>query len=162
MWFYVEPSDESFLSRAPFELNNEAVIAAPPERVFQIFSRGERQAEWFQDFVDQRWTTDEPHGVGSRREVELKMLRVKERFFIWEPGKRLSFSIDAITLPLVTQMAEDLQFEPSGTDSTWLRWRAVYEPAPVMRLLHPFARSIFGKMFRASLDGLANYVARTV
>ena len=161
MWFYVEPSDVSFLSRGPFEFNNEAVIAAPPERVFEIFATGERQTEWFKDFVGYRWTSDEPHGVGSRREVELKMLRVKERFFIWEPGKRMSFSIDAITLPLVAQMAEDLQFEPSGKGSTWVRWRAVYEPTPMMRLFHPVARTIFGKMFRASLDGLAKYVART-
>jgi uncharacterized protein YndB with AHSA1/START domain len=161
MWFHVEPSDVHFLSRAPFEFNNEAVIAAPPERVFEIFATGERQAEWFKDFVEQKWTSSEPHGVGATREVELKMLRVKERFFTWEQGKRLSFSIDAITLPIVAQMAEDLQFEPSGKGSTWLRWRAVYTPAPLMRIVHPVARTIFGKMFRASLDGLNRYVART-
>jgi hypothetical protein len=161
MWFYVEPSDVHFLDRARFELKNEAIIPASPERVFEIFATGERQSEWFKDFVGYRWTSGAPYGVGSTREVELKMLRVKERFFVWEPGKRMSFSIEAITLPLVTQMAEDLRFEPSGNGATWLGWRAAYEPAPAMRLIHPVVRKIFDKMFRASLDGLTKYVART-
>src|SRR4051812_6234109 len=106
MWFDVEAMDLGFTTRSPFVLENQAVINATPDRVFAIFATGERQAEWFQDFVACRWTSAEPHGNGAEREVELKLLTVKERFLAWEEGKRLSFTVYGITLPLVSAMVE--------------------------------------------------------
>jgi uncharacterized protein YndB with AHSA1/START domain len=157
MWFDVEPTDLSFVDAAPFIIENEAVINASPERVFEVFSTGEGQIEWFRDFKATRWLSEAPHGVGSTREIELKTLTVKERFVAWEPGRRLSFTIYAITLPLVTAMLEDLHFEPMGPDRTRLRWRVNYRPSVAMRLVHPVARSIFGEMFSASTAGIARY-----
>jgi uncharacterized protein YndB with AHSA1/START domain len=159
MWFDVEPSEIEFTETSRFRIENDAIINAAPERVFQIFATGEAQEEWFQDFVANRWTSPEPYGAGSSREVELKMLTVKERFLSWEPGKRLAFTITAITLPLVRRMVEDLQFEPLG-DRTRFRWVVHYEPTLVMRAVHPIARAIFGKLFAATISGLTDYAGR--
>lgn len=159
MWFQLHPADMSFVESSPFQLRNRAVIAAPPERVFEIIATGEGQDEWFQDFVACRWTSPPPHGEGATREIELQRMKVKERFLVWEPGKRLSFCLYASTLPLVTEMLEDMQLEPVGEKDTLLRWDVHYRPSLGMRLVHPAVRLVFGQMFRASIDGLARYAA---
>src|SRR5262245_13834431 len=146
MWFQVRPTDMSYTLSSPFQFRNEAVIYAPPERIFEIWATGEGQEQWFKDFVACRWTSAAPHGVGSTREIELKALTVKERFLAWDPGKRISFCIYACTLPLISEMLEDLQFEPEGDGKTRFKWTAHYTPSPIMRLIHPIARMIFGDM----------------
>lgn len=159
MWFPTAPTDLDFTTSSPHHLVFDAVIEAPPARVFEIFAKGEAQETWFQDFKANRWTSPEPHAVGSTREVELKLLTVKERFVAWDPGVRLTFSVDAITLPLVKRLMEDLQFEAVGEKGTRLVWTVHYEPTLAMRAVHPVVKMIFTRMFRASLAGLVKYAA---
>ena len=104
-----------------------------------------------------RWSLD---GVGSTREVELKALTVKERFLAWDPGKRISFCIYAITIPLISEMLEDMQLEPEGDGKTRLRWTAHYTPSLLMRLIHPVGRMIFSGLFQKSINGLRKYAER--
>lgn len=159
MFFATTPTELEFTTSSPHRLVFDSLVEARPDRVFDIFAKGEGQEGWFQDFKACRWTSSEPHGVGTTRDIELKLLTVKERFVAWERGARLTFSIDAITLPIVKRMMEDLQFEAVGEKGTRLVWTVHYEPALVMRPLHPVAKMIFGKMFRASLAGLVKYAA---
>ncbi len=160
MWFRTKPSDLSYVDSAPQRIANVVTIRAPPERVFDLFATGERQDEWFQDFVACRYTSPEPHTVGATREIELKMLTVKERFLAWERGKRLSFSIDGITLPIVEQMMEDLRFEPAEGGKTRLVWHVFYTPSLVMRPVHGAARMVFSQMFQRSAGLLQRFAER--
>jgi uncharacterized protein YndB with AHSA1/START domain len=159
MWFDAEAVPLEFTETSPFHIETVTVVDATPERVFEILSTGEGQKAWFQDFVENRWTT-ETRGVGAEREVELKLFTVKERFLVWEPGKRLTFHIYASTLPVMSAAIEDLALEAvdvRGARATRFTWRVHYRPTMVTRLLHPVARVIFSKMFKASADGLARY-----
>jgi uncharacterized protein YndB with AHSA1/START domain len=156
MWFRTTPSELDFADSSPFRIANVLTIAAPPARVFELFATGEQQETWFQDFKGCRWDSPAPHGVGSTREITLKTLAVKERFLAWEPGVRMTFSIDAITVPLVKQMMEDMRFEPTA-GGTRLVWHVHYEPTLPMRAVHPAARAVFGRMFRRSAHGLRFY-----
>jgi uncharacterized protein YndB with AHSA1/START domain len=159
MWFKTKPSDLSFIDAAPHRIANVLIIDATPQRVFDIFATAERQDEWMHDFTACRWTSGEPHGVDSTREIEMKMLTVKERFLVWEPGKRLVFSVDAITVPIIGQMLEDLRFEPvSNGAATRLVWHVHYTPALVALPIHPAARAVFGRMFRLSGKKLAKWI----
>jgi uncharacterized protein YndB with AHSA1/START domain len=157
MWFDVEAVPLSFTESSPYRIENVVRIEASPARVFAIWATGERQAEWFQDFVANRWTTPAPYGVGSEREVELEILTVKEHFLAWEPGARMAFRIYAITLPVVSAMIEDLRLEPEGEAATRMTWTVHYRPTLMMRLVHPVARAIFARLFRKSAQGLARY-----
>lgn len=157
MWFNTAPTELDFTTSSPNRLVFDAIIEATPQRVFDIFTRGEAQDRWFQDFKACRWTSPEPHKVGTTREIELKLLTVKERFVAWEPGIRVAFSVDAITIPLVKRMLEDLQFEAVGEKGTRLVWTVHYDPTLAMRAVHPVAKLVFGKMFKSSLDGLVKY-----
>lgn len=159
MWFDLERRDLGFVAMAPYKLANEAVLDAPPGRVFECLI-GEGQPEWFKDFVSVRWNTPEPHGVGSTRVVRLKLIAVTERVLAFEPGKRFAFTLDRITLPLATNMLEDMQLEPAGAGKTRLRWDVHYAPSLAMRLVHPIGRAVFGAMFRDSIGGLRRYLAK--
>jgi uncharacterized protein YndB with AHSA1/START domain len=159
MQFALEVQDLSFTRTAPFKFENEAILDAPPERVFEVIATGESQSTWFQDFVGIRWTTPPPYGVGSERDVELKLLTVSEHFLAWEPGKRLAFTIRSMTLPIVDAMVEDMVLEPVGADRTRLLWRAHYRPRGFMRPFHPVLRLVFGQLFTESTRGLVAYVA---
>jgi hypothetical protein len=157
MWFELEAVPLSYCETSPYRIENSVPVEASAARVFEILATGERQEEWFQDFVAIRWTTPEPHGVGSEREVELKILTVKERFLAWEPDKRLTFHVYANTLPLVKAMLEDMRIEATGERTCRFTWTVHYTPSLLMKLVHPVGRMIFGKMFRASAEGLARY-----
>lgn len=159
MWFPTTPTELDFTTSSPHKLSFDAIVEATPARVFDIFAKGEAQESWFQDFKAVRWTSREPHTVGTTREVELKLLTVKERFVAWEPGARMTFSVDAITLPLVKRLMEDLQFEAVGEKGTRFVWTVHYEPTLVMRPVHAVVKMVFTRMFRASLDGLVKYAA---
>ncbi|MEP7125339.1 MAG: SRPBCC family protein [Byssovorax sp.] len=160
MWFAVEAQDLGFTKSSPYVLENEAIISASPDRVFEAFATAENQTTWFQDFVACRWTSSAPHGVGSEREIELKLLTVRERFLVWEPGKRLTFALYGSTLPLVDGMIEDMLFEPQGEGKTRFTWRVHYTPKLLMRPAHPILRLVFGRMFKVSTKGVATYLAK--
>jgi len=159
MFFATTPTELAFTTSSPYRLSFDAIAEAPPERIFDIFTKGEGQETWFADFKACRWTSPEPRGVGATREIELKLLTVKERFVVWERGVRLTFSIDAISLPLVKTLMEDLQFEAVGEKGTRVVWTIHYEPTLGMRPFHPVAKMVFNKMWRQSLDGLVKYAA---
>jgi uncharacterized protein YndB with AHSA1/START domain len=159
MFFKTTPTELDFTTSSPHRLVFDAIAEAPPSRVFDIFARGEGQEKWFADFKACRWTSPEPYKVGTTREIQLKLLTVKERFVAWEEGVRVAFSIDAITIPLVKRMMEDFQLEAVGEKGTRVVWTVHYEPTLVMRPVHPVAKMVFGKMFRTSLDGLVKYAA---
>jgi hypothetical protein len=161
MWFKLENCKLDYIERAPFNLKNSLYIPVSPERVFNILA-GDTWKEWFQDFVGVKWLTPEESGTGSMREVKLKTLSVKETFLAWEPGKRYSFLVGEITLPLVKAMVEDIQLEPSGDEGTTVNWNVYYTPTLFMSLIHPVPRSIFGKMFSKSLENLGKFCQQTV
>ena len=159
MWFAVEARDLSFTRTSRFRFENEAILDATPERAFEVVATGENQRMWLKDFVGFRWTTPAPHGVGAERDVELKMVSARERFIAWDPGKRLAFTIHAMTLPLVGAMVEDMVFEPHGEGKTRFIWKAHYAPRLFMRPFHPILRLVFGELFRTTTTGLTDYLA---
>lgn len=157
MFFETKKSELSFTTSSPFRMSFDATAEAPPARVFEVLADDAAMKKWFADCKDVRWTSAAPYGVGSTRDVQLKMLSVKERFLAWEPGVRITFSIDAITIPLVKALVEDIQLEALGEKGTRIVWTVHYEPSLVMRAAHPVAKMVFGKMWRASLAGLVKY-----
>src|SRR5262249_53583759 len=149
----------SFIEHSPFQIVNEGTTTASPERLFDVFTSGEGQRDWFKDFVALRWTSSEPYGVGSTREIELKIVTVKERFLVWDRAKRATFVIYASTLPLTSAMVEDLRIDAPSGGKTRFTWTVHYRPTLLMRPLHPIARMIFGNMFSTSAKGLARWTS---
>lgn len=160
MPFALEPCDLGFLREAPFRFVNEALLPAPPEKVFAVLADDSTWPHWFKDFVSITWLSAPPHGTGSTRIVRTRMGSVNERFLVWEPGRRLSFYFESMNLPLARRMMEDMRLEAAGPAQTRFRWEVVYVPTLPVRLLHPLVRLLFGRLFRESLRGLETYLER--
>jgi hypothetical protein len=159
-WHALQRSELDYAARAPYHLDNELLIEASPDAVFKVLSESD-WVNWFVDFRSVSWTSEPPYRVGSTRTVQMKDLAVKERFLAWDPGKRFSFSIDAISNPMVEAMMEDLQLEPVDKGrATRLHWRVYYTPTALIAVLHPIFQGIFGGMFKQSLDNLKAYVEK--
>lgn len=154
MWFDVKPQSLDFVTRSPSHMHFDAAIYAPPERVFDVVASDDMGA-WLPDFREMRWTSPPPRKVGSTRVVSLKMLAVKEIFLAWDRGRRLTFTMDAITLPIVDALVEDIKLEPFGPRHTRVRYGVHYTPKLWARPIEPIIRAVFGKLFRDALRGIA-------
>lgn len=152
MWFRLGDAD---LARdSPHTFVNVVAIDAPAEKVFPLLT-GDRFEEWLPDLKGMQWTSAAPHGVGSTREVHLKALSVKERILAWDEGRRFGFVIEAITLPLVRWMTEDMRLEPRGEGACTFHYTVRYEPVTWLRPVHPVVRLVFGRMFRKAAENVA-------
>lgn len=157
MWIDLKRSDSMFADTSPFQLRNEATISATPGQVFDAITQS--MEEWFADIRGIEWTSSAPHGAGSTRIVRLKALSVKERFVNWVPGKRITYAMDSISIPLVKQLMGDVHLTPDGA-GTRVEWVLHYQPSLLMRAVHPLARALFSKMFRDSLRNLEQWIQR--
>lgn len=174
MWHELAPVDLEFTDHSPEQMKFEIVCFAPAERVFDVLTGDREFFEWLAPLAECRWTTPAPHGVGSKRQIALDMLAppghgradaltallVRERFLAWERGKRFTFAIEAVTIPLVRRMVEDIQLERLGPQRTRMRYTVHYEPTLLMRSVHGLAREFFGKMFRDAVRKIAMLSAR--
>ena len=148
------PMDLEFLTNPPESMEFAATIDASAAKVFEILADPGKLGLWLQDFKGANWLTEAPHGVGSKREVRLKLVTVRERFLAWEPGKRFAFVMDASSLPIVEAMGEDMRLESRGDNRCEVRWKVCYTSTTLGKIVRPIARAIFGKLFRDSLAGL--------
>ncbi|MBI2389455.1 MAG: SRPBCC family protein [Deltaproteobacteria bacterium] len=172
MWHRCVSSDLGFVARSPFRIEHEILVFAPPERVFDVLTGEREMFEWLEPLREVRWTSAPPHRAGSTREIVLDLvspdrtgssltaLAVQERILAWERGKRFTFSIEAMTLPLVREMVEDMQLERVAPGKTRLRYDAHYTPSLLTRAVHPVARALFTKMFRDAVRRIAMISAR--
>ncbi len=99
LWFRLAPADLDFALRAPHRFTTEALIYTTPEQVFEILAKPEAMNEWIVGYAGFRWTSPEPHGAGSTREIKLGVAGFRERFLAWEPGRRFCFTIEETTAP---------------------------------------------------------------
>ncbi|MEZ0374577.1 MAG: SRPBCC family protein [Candidatus Sericytochromatia bacterium] len=159
-WHAIRPSGLEYTVTAPYKVDNQLLIEASPETVFKVLIESDWR-EWFVDFKSVEWTSPRPYQVGSTRTVTTGMLAVKERFLAWDPGRRLSFSIDAVNWPLLEGMMEDMQLEPVDNGrATRFHWRVFYTPGPLMAAVHPIAGAIFGNTFTQSLQNLKKFIEK--
>jgi len=159
MWFPLEPADLDYVRTSPYRMSFEAEVDATPERVFDVFTQDDMK-EWFSDLRSMRWTSPLPHGEGSTRIVTLKMLAVKEIFLVWRPGERVTFTMEAMSLPLVKKMMEDFRVHPVGRSRTRIDYTIHYTPTPLVRAVHPIVRAVFGKMFRDVVKNITRVAER--
>lgn len=153
----LQPCPPGFVDTARFRFVNEAVLAGTPEQVFEVVSSIEHEAHWFPDFKEARWLTPGPPGVGAVRDYRLTYMRLLEHFTVWAPGERLSFWVAECSLPLVRRFLEDYRFTATASGDTHVRWTVAYQPAAVMRPLHPALRPHFARDFRRATANLVSY-----
>lgn len=162
MWFRLDPVDADYGARAPRSFRYVVELAASPEVVFDLLGDPDEWPRWFPTMRGMRWLSppEERARVGARRQADTTSGDVRERFVVWERGKRMAFYAEAMSTPLVSEFMEDYVLEDLGGGRTRLTWLVHYRPRPVVALLHPIVRPIFDRMFRRGSEALVRYVAR--
>lgn len=158
MWFDCVPRPLDWQS--PYLFRNEADLDATPAEVFEIFADIDEWPRWFADIRRGRWLTGAPHGVGSRREVELNLLSVREEFLAWDPARRYAFTMTGATLPLAHSIVEDYRLEALPDGRARLIWEVRHDLRWMFLPLSPIVRLVFGRMFRVATAGLVAFVKR--
>jgi Polyketide cyclase / dehydrase and lipid transport len=149
-WYPLEAADENFLKSAPHVFTYQKRFAAPPQTVWESLVSDESIAAWGSTLKSVTWTSPRPFGVGTTREVAPPVgPRMRERYFLWEEGRRHAFAAYESTAQLFNRFAEDYLVEPDG-DDTLFTWVLALEPksklALPVKVLAPVIKAAFGKM----------------
>jgi hypothetical protein len=145
MAFALTPADADFLTSAPQRYSYPMDLPVPAEQVWAVLSG----AAPF-DFVRGlriNWTSPAPRAVGATRHANgaYGAIRIDERYFIWEDGRRTAFYVTSANVPLFRRFAEDYLVEPT-TDGCRFTWVFAVEPrAP--RLLAAANGLVQSRMF---------------
>jgi len=151
--------DVSFLQTAPVRIVNVVEIDASAEQIFSLWRDAQAWPKWFKNIIDVEWTSAEPFGVGTTREVTLDTMRIDETFIVWENNKRFCFYLSRTSKHFFHALCEDYQLEKLANNKTRFTYTVAYEPAGLFRLLGPFGTMVMKKMFRRGALGLAAYMS---
>jgi len=121
-WFPLRPVDESFFSTAPQVHTLTMDLAAPAAEVWAGLTKPQ-PLDWIRT-IDVRYTSPQPYGVGTLREVSVLggVLKLRETFPIWDDeAMRHAFYATHASLPFLESFAEDYRVEPrdAGCRFTW-------------------------------------------
>jgi hypothetical protein len=160
-WHSLESVDESFFSTAPHVYRFPVELNVSPERVWESLVSDGSLADWGMG-IKLRWTSPRPFGVGTTREVVLPLglMTVRERFFLWEEGRRYTFYVESSDRPMIKSFAEDYVVEKTASGSRFT-WTIAIEPAPKFRALvaagGPLNKLAFGQTARSAKSYFAKH-----
>lgn len=147
-WFNAEPVDDSFFDAAPVRLSDTFAISRPAGAVWEELT-SDNPLSWCRILNSVEWTSPRPFGVGTTRTVRslagTNVLR--ERYFIWEEGRRQAFYVVQASAPMFRRFAEDYVIEPIADGSCRFTWTIAYEPKPAARLSGPVNRMLLRTLF---------------
>lgn len=156
----LDPKDLSYLDTAAHRLDFTRVVPATPERVFAVLEDLDSWPRWFVDFRKAAKTSEGAFGVGATRRVKVGPLSLEERFVAWEPGRRFSFTMLDVNLPLLASMLEDWQLTPVE-GGTRVDYRVRFDVSPLLKPFTSLLLRKFRPMFEKALPNLGDYLSRT-
>jgi hypothetical protein len=137
----------------------ETILGATPERVFEVFEDAESWPVWAGAIKNVTWTSPKPFTVGTTRDVDITGgLIAHERFFVWEPPRRMAFYFVGTNKPAVTSLAEYYELQPLGDGRSRFIWRVAFESRSFMRYLSPLLRPAVRIFMGRIVKGLERYV----
>lgn len=141
-----DPVGDGFFASAPVRYREVFAIARPAADVWAELVSDEPLG-WCRE-LSLAWTSPRPFGVGTTREARvLGALKVQERFFAWEEGRRQAFEVTAANVPVFRRLAEDFLVEPAGSGRCTLTWSVGLEPTALGRAGGPLNALLFRRLF---------------
>ena len=128
----------------------EAVLPAPPERVWTVLLDWERQADWMKDADSVRVISAHREGVGVRVAVRTRLFNVPLftevlEVVAWEPPRYLLMAHGGLVRGTGKWA---LQADPGGTRFTWTEEIALAVP-----LVGGVAAQLYGPFLRRLMTG---------
>ncbi|MFF0634047.1 SRPBCC family protein [Nocardia sp. NPDC004151] len=133
--FPLTPTDDTFLTTAAHRYVHVVDLPGSPQAVWQLLIADDALASWSAAVTSVEWLSPRPFRAGTTRVVTLGgVVSLLERFYRWEPGSRMTFTVDAASIPGLKHFAEDIRLEPIST-GTRLTWTFALEGTPALRPL---------------------------
>jgi hypothetical protein len=148
-WFAQQSAEEAFLETAPLRLSETFEIPRTAAAVWGDLT-AENPLSWCRLLRDITWTSSPPFGVGTTRTARTigNASVIKERFFLWEEGRRQSFYALESNTPFFRRLAEDYLVEPTSERECRFTWTIAIEPRPAARPANPLNRLVLSTLFR--------------
>ncbi|QBS44828.1 SRPBCC family protein [Nocardia sp. CS682] len=159
--FLLAESDDAFLAGAARRYTHFVDIPQLPQRVWAALTSDDTLVSWSPVITAARWTSPRPFGVGTTRVVTLgRVVHLEERFYRWEEGAQLTFTVDAASIPGLTRFAEDIALQPTP-GGTRLIWTFALEGNPLLRPLLTAASPVNHFVTRSIARGIRRAVPPT-
>ncbi|WP_067901090.1 SRPBCC family protein [Nocardia vaccinii] len=152
--FKLAASDDTFLATAARRYVHTVDIAAGPQDVWDMLTADDALVSWSAVITASKWISPRPFGVGTTRLVTLGgVVRLEERFYRWEEGERMTFTVDAASIPGLKRFAEDLVLRPAP-GGTQLTWTFALEGNPLLQPLLSVASPVNNIVTRTIAHGI--------
>jgi uncharacterized protein YndB with AHSA1/START domain len=141
--FHLEVRDLAWVDSAPVLIEKTFNLGAPASTVFTRLAAIATWHEWCGGMKRVR-IDGESSGVGALRTVWVGTTRVQERFVVWDPGHRLTFSLTASNTPGLHSMVEDwaVDADPDDPSRSVLTVRVGIEAAGPLRRFPGLLRAL--------------------
>ncbi|GAB2977140.1 SRPBCC family protein [Nocardioides montaniterrae] len=146
-----------YIDSAPYRYSNSVDLAITPEQLFEVLADASAWPHWAKVITHVEWTTPEPRGVGTTRDVTMRGGLVgSEEFIAWEPPTLLSFRFNQASEKSIKAFAEryDVAPTPEGCRLTWTLALDVTGPG---RFFMPISGLASNAAFRMFLRKLRRY-----
>ncbi|MBY8855473.1 SRPBCC family protein [Nocardia sp. CA2R105] len=152
--FTLAASDDSFLATAARRYVHTVDISRDPHDVWDMLTADDALVSWSAVITASKWLSPRPFGVGTTRLVTLGgVVRLEERFYRWEEGERMTFTVDAASIPGLKRFAEDLVLQPTP-GGTRLTWTFALEGNPLLQPLLGVASPVNNIVTRTIAQGI--------
>ncbi len=123
----IKPQRPTWIPGAPIQIKETTTITAPPDDIWRVLADNSTWPDWFPGFTRCGFTSAEPHGVGSIRELKQDQFSVTEEITLWKPNETWGMTVTQIKPGLLQGMAEAVHLIENGTDTT-IEWHIGIEP----------------------------------
>jgi len=148
-----------FFDHARYCFRAHEVVAATPERIFEVFLDGPAWTRWATPITDVEWTSPFPLEVGSTRTVSMwGGLVGHEEFIAWDPPRRMAFRFNEVSRPGVAAFAEDYRVTDLGEGRSLVEWAMAMVPAGPGARTFPVTAPLMGFGVRHMLANFRRYV----
>ena len=148
-----------FVDDAKHRFVASEVIAATPERVFDVFEDAELWTKWAPPITDVEWTSPFPLEAGSTRNVTMMGGMVGyEEFLIYDRGTHMAFRFNETNKPMAEAFAEDYRVTRVGNDKCEVTWTMAMQPSGFSTRTMPLTAPIMGFGLKVMLRRFRKYV----
>lgn len=156
LFLTLKPAGKEFGKTAEFIFDNTEIANTDPLTAYARFTNPSTGTQWITHFLGHKMQTPQPMTTaGGTMDEYFWFMSIRVRTLEAIPGKRWLMTIDKCSMPLGSQMTEEVEFEPAGEGKTKIRWRVYYNVLPAVRIFHPLVRPFFAHLFRSSLRRFA-------
>ena len=148
-----------YFDDAPVRVTAREVVAASPERIFEVFLDADSWPRWAWPITGVDWTSPMPLEVGSTRTVWMRGPMVGyEEFVAWDPGRRMAFRFNQTIKGGPSAFAEDYVVTDLRDGRSLVEWTMAMTLSGISARFAPVTGPAMGPANRAMLRKFRTYV----